>query len=38
MADDGRYLVKADDTVRVVPASAEQLAAQLQKRVPAQAG
>ncbi|MBF6231592.1 ESX secretion-associated protein EspG [Nocardia farcinica] len=38
VADDGRYLVKADDTVRVVPASAEQLAAQLQKRVPAQAG
>ncbi|WP_406237091.1 ESX secretion-associated protein EspG [Nocardia sp. NBC_01009] len=35
---DGRYLIKAGSTVHVVPASAEQLAAQLQKRVPAQAG
>ncbi|MBF6212023.1 ESX secretion-associated protein EspG [Nocardia puris] len=35
--DDGRYLIKADDTVRVVPASPDQIAAQLQKRIPAQA-
>jgi hypothetical protein len=34
---DGRYLIKAGSTVHVVPASAEQLAAQLQKRIPAQA-
>ncbi|MFE3445472.1 ESX secretion-associated protein EspG [Nocardia sp. NPDC059180] len=31
---DGRYLIKAGDTVHIVPAGAEQLAAQLQKRVP----
>ncbi|WP_330253221.1 ESX secretion-associated protein EspG [Nocardia sp. NBC_00565] len=35
---DGRYLIKAGDTVHIVPASAEQLATQLQKRIPAQAG
>ncbi|MFI9505045.1 ESX secretion-associated protein EspG [Nocardia sp. NPDC052566] len=35
---DGRYLIKADSTVHIVPASAEQIAAQLQKRIPAQAG
>ncbi|WP_433726318.1 ESX secretion-associated protein EspG [Nocardia sp. CA-129566] len=34
---DGRYLIKAGDTVHIVPASAEQLATQLQKRIPAQA-
>lgn len=33
---DGRYLIKAGTTVHIVPASAEQLAAQLQKRIPAQ--
>ncbi|VFB01915.1 ESX secretion-associated protein EspG [Nocardia cyriacigeorgica] len=32
---DGRYLIKAGDTVHIVPANSEQLAAQLQKRVPA---
>ncbi|NEW46026.1 ESX secretion-associated protein EspG [Nocardia cyriacigeorgica] len=31
---DGRYLIKAGDTVHIVPAGTEQLAAQLQKRVP----
>lgn len=35
---DGRYLVKADQTVRVVPASAEQVAGQLQKWVPSRTG
>jgi len=35
---DGRYLVKADETVRVVPASIEQMAGQLQKWVPARTG
>ncbi|MFI6368255.1 ESX secretion-associated protein EspG [Nocardia sp. NPDC050630] len=34
---DGRYLIKAGDTVHIVPASAEQLATQLQKRIPTQA-
>ncbi len=34
---DGRYLIKAGDTVHIVPASAEQLATQLQKRIPAYA-
>ncbi|MFC9895179.1 ESX secretion-associated protein EspG [Nocardia sp. NPDC127579] len=33
---DGRYLIKAGDTVHIVPASAEQLAGQLQKRIPVQ--
>ncbi|ONM46571.1 ESX secretion-associated protein EspG [Nocardia donostiensis] len=31
---DGRYLIKSDDTVHLVPASPTQLAAQLQKRIP----
>jgi hypothetical protein len=30
-------LIKAGETVHIVPASAEQLATQLQKRIPAQA-
>ncbi|WP_431949458.1 ESX secretion-associated protein EspG [Nocardia lijiangensis] len=34
---DGRYLIKAGDTVHIVPASPEQIAVQLQKRIPAQA-
>lgn len=33
--NDGRYLLKADDTVHIVPASTDQLAAHLQKRIPA---
>ncbi|MGW1742239.1 ESX secretion-associated protein EspG [Nocardia sp. NPDC001965] len=32
--NDGRYLLKADENVHMVPASAEQLAAHLQKRIP----
>ncbi|MFI2282755.1 ESX secretion-associated protein EspG [Nocardia beijingensis] len=32
--DDGRYLIKAGDEVRIAPASAEQIATQLQKRIP----
>lgn len=32
---DGRYLIKAGDEVRITPASPEQIAAQLQKRIPA---
>ncbi|UGT60461.1 ESX secretion-associated protein EspG [Nocardia asteroides] len=32
---DGRYLIKSGDTVHLVPAGTEQLAAQLQKRIPA---
>ncbi|MBF6356946.1 ESX secretion-associated protein EspG [Nocardia higoensis] len=35
---DGRYLLKADEAVRVVPASVEQVAGQLQKWVPSRAG
>ncbi|WP_228002262.1 ESX secretion-associated protein EspG [Nocardia australiensis] len=35
---DGRYLIKAGDTVHIVPASAEQLAGQLQKRIPVSGG
>ncbi|WP_067475497.1 ESX secretion-associated protein EspG [Nocardia amamiensis] len=31
---DGRYLIKAGDEVRITPASSEQIAAQLQKRIP----
>ncbi|MFC8043686.1 ESX secretion-associated protein EspG [Nocardia sp. NPDC057353] len=31
---DGRYLIKSGDTVHLVPAGTEQLAAQLQKRIP----
>lgn len=31
---DGRYLIKSDETVHIVPASPSQLAAQLQKRIP----
>lgn len=34
---DGRYLIKAGDQVHIVPASPEQLAAQLQKRIPVRA-
>jgi len=37
VAGDGRYLIKAGDMVHVVPASSEQIGAQLQKRIPAQA-
>ncbi|MEV6322301.1 ESX secretion-associated protein EspG [Nocardia sp. NPDC051787] len=33
--NDGRYLIKAGDEVRITPASSEQIAAQLQKRIPA---
>ncbi|WP_327113735.1 ESX secretion-associated protein EspG [Nocardia sp. NBC_01730] len=33
--NDGRYLIKAGDAVRITPASPEQIAAQLQKRIPA---
>ncbi|WP_194819068.1 ESX secretion-associated protein EspG [Nocardia sp. XZ_19_385] len=33
---DGRYLIKAGATVHIVPASADQLASQLQKRIPSQ--
>ncbi|MGQ4619630.1 ESX secretion-associated protein EspG [Nocardia sp. R7R-8] len=32
--DDGRYLIKAGDEVRIAPASPEQIATQLQKRIP----
>ncbi|WP_327147947.1 ESX secretion-associated protein EspG [Nocardia sp. NBC_01329] len=32
--NDGRYLLKADENVHLVPASPEQLAAHLQKRIP----
>lgn len=32
--DDGRYLLRTDENVHMAPASAEQLAALLQKRVP----
>lgn len=32
--NDGRYLIKAGDEVRITPASSEQIAAQLQKRIP----
>lgn len=35
LQNDGRYLLKADDTVHIVPASTEQLAVHLQKRIPA---
>ncbi|MGQ4596525.1 ESX secretion-associated protein EspG [Nocardia sp. R6R-6] len=31
---DGRYLIKAGDEVRITPAAPEQIAAQLQKRIP----
>ncbi|MEV0294029.1 ESX secretion-associated protein EspG [Nocardia sp. NPDC050710] len=37
VAGDGRYLIKAGDTVHIVPASPEQIGTQLQKRIPAQA-
>ncbi|MGW4366801.1 ESX secretion-associated protein EspG [Nocardia takedensis] len=37
VAGDGRYLIKAGEMVHVVPASLEQIAGQLQKRIPAQA-
>ncbi|MET7767325.1 ESX secretion-associated protein EspG [Nocardia sp. NPDC005366] len=37
VAGDGRYLIKAGDMVHIVPASPEQIGAQLQKRIPAQA-
>ncbi|WP_280369124.1 ESX secretion-associated protein EspG [Nocardia wallacei] len=33
VADDGRYLIRAGDEVHIVPASAQQLAAHLQKRI-----
>ncbi|MEU7632295.1 ESX secretion-associated protein EspG [Nocardia sp. NPDC049220] len=33
--DDGRYLIKAGVEVHIAPASPEQIAAQLQKRIPA---
>ncbi|WP_454199714.1 ESX secretion-associated protein EspG [Nocardia sp. Marseille-Q1738] len=33
--NDGRYLIKAGDEVHITPASSEQIAAQLQKRIPA---
>ncbi|WP_225727023.1 MULTISPECIES: ESX secretion-associated protein EspG [unclassified Nocardia] len=33
---DGRYLLRAGAEVHIVPAAAEQIAAQLQKRIPAQ--
>lgn len=32
--NDGRYLIKAGDEVRITPASSEQIAVQLQKRIP----
>ncbi|WP_028479615.1 ESX secretion-associated protein EspG [Nocardia sp. CNY236] len=32
--NDGRYLIRADDEVRITPASAEQIAGHLQKRIP----
>jgi hypothetical protein len=35
LANDGRYLLKADESVHIVPASTEQLATHLQKRIPA---
>ncbi|WP_280400788.1 ESX secretion-associated protein EspG [Nocardia carnea] len=35
LENDGRYLLKADETVHIVPASTEQLATHLQKRIPA---
>ncbi len=34
VAGDGRYLIRAGDTVHVVPASAQQIAVHLQKRIP----
>ncbi|WP_024803267.1 ESX secretion-associated protein EspG [Nocardia sp. BMG51109] len=34
VADDGRYLIRAGDEVHVAPASTQQLAAHLQKRIP----
>ncbi|RJO69856.1 ESX secretion-associated protein EspG [Nocardia panacis] len=34
---DGRYLIRAGAEVHIVPAAAEQIAQQLQKRIPAQA-
>ncbi|MEU1983926.1 ESX secretion-associated protein EspG [Nocardia sp. NPDC019395] len=35
LENDGRYLLKADESVHIVPASTEQLATHLQKRIPA---
>ncbi|WP_280261552.1 ESX secretion-associated protein EspG [Nocardia wallacei] len=34
VADDGRYLIRAGEEVHVVPASAQQIALHLQKRIP----